>query len=288
MRRRRFVSLLGAGILLQLKPALAGPISADVTLLTAKLELGGAWGDSLPRDAAVVIKRMRIACLAGLALLSDHQPKKLRVENRSGIPPSIWLQTESPTTAWITLIVGTRDWCKLAYQFGHELGHVFCNSWEADAKPRNPCQWIEEALVEAFSLRGLQLLANDWAHAPPFVNDADFAGSIRSYRETLLADHRTIAQDQGISAGFRVWFKAHEAFLNEHGGLDDARGAVSTMLGLLESDAAMIADMGALNRWPGRSGVPLHDYFDLWEKSCAELHAPGRLPVRLRALLTDP
>ena len=58
------------------------------------------------------------------------------------------------------------------------------------------------------------------------------------------------------------------------------------MLGLLEGDTATIADMGALNRWSGRSGVPLPDYFDLWEKSCAELHAPGRLPVLLRKLIT--
>ena len=57
------------------------------------------------------------------------------------------------------------------------------------------------------------------------------------------------------------------------------------MLGLLEGDAALIADMGALNRWPGRSGVPVHDYLNLWEKSCAEVNAPGRLPSRLRGLL---
>jgi hypothetical protein len=60
------------------------------------------------------------------------------------------------------------------------------------------------------------------------------------------------------------------------------------MLDLLEGDVATIADMGALNRWPGRSGVPLPEYLDLWEKSCAELNAPGRLPVRVRDLLAGP
>lgn len=303
MKRRRFLSLLGVGMMLPLKAAVGRVIAPGVTLLTAlkaavarastpratlltaPLELGGDWGGSAPADAAVVIERMRAACLARVALLSDRQPEKLRVDDRPGSYPSVWLHTEAPATGWIVVNVGTRDWCNLAYQIGHELGHVFCNSWEPDSKPRNPCQWIEEALVEAFSLRGLALLADDWAHAPPFPNDAAYAGSIRHYRETILARYRTAARDQGAGAGFGAWFKAHEAFLSEHGGVDAARGAVTTMLGLLESDADMIEDMGALNRWPGRSGIPLHDYLALWEKSCAELNAPGRLPVRIRELL---
>ncbi|MGD0533135.1 MAG: hypothetical protein ABSA62_12945 [Methyloceanibacter sp.] len=285
MTRRSLVSLLGAALLLPWKGALARAISQGVTLLTAPLELGGSWGGSVATDAAAVIECMRAACLTGVALLSDRQPKKLRVDDRSGSYPAIWLHTDAPTTGWITVIVGTRDWCNLAYQFGHELGHVLCNSWGPDAGPRNPCQWIEESLVEAFSLRGLGLLADDWAHAPPFPNDAAYGASIRSYRETILAGYRTAARDQGVPSGFGAWFKMHEAFLKEHGGVDAVSGAVSTMLGLLEGGTAMIADMGALNRWPGRSGVPLPDYFDLWEKSCAELHAPGLLPVRLRELL---
>jgi hypothetical protein len=188
-------------------------------------------------------------------------------------------------TGWIIVDVRTRDWCNLAYQFGHELGHVFANSWERDATPRTPCQWIEEALVEAFSLRGLGLLADNWAQAPPFPNNAAYSGSIRRYRDTILTGYRTIAHDQGAAAGFCAWFKAHETFLAEHGGVDAARGAVPTMLDMLEGDPAMLADIGALNRWPGRSGVPQHEYLNLWGQSCAALNAPGRMPVRLSALL---
>ena len=184
------------------------------------------------------------------------------------------------------VIVGTRDWCNLAYQFGHELGHVLCNSWEPDAAPRNPCQWVEEALVEAFSLRGLGILAEEWGRAPPFPNDGAYRASIQNYRDTILARYQAIAPDQSNPAGLRVWFDSHEAFLMDHGGLDAATGAVSTMLGLLESNSSMIADLGALNRWPGRSGVPLSDYLANWERSCAELRSSGRLPARLRELIT--
>jgi hypothetical protein len=287
MNRRRCLSLLGAGILLPLKTVVARPSSGGMTLLGAPLELAGEWGGSAPADASAVMIRMRMACLAGVALVSDRQPDKLRAEDKpAAAAPSIWLHTGYAAGAWIIVVVGTRDWCKLAYQFGHELGHVLCNSWQLDARPRGPCQWMEEALAEAFSLRGLVLLADDWAHAPPFPNDAAYARSIRNYRDALLARYRAAAQDQGITAGFGTWFRTHEAFL--HGGLDAARGAVSTMLDLLQSDAAMIADMGAMNRWPGRTGLPLRDYLNLWEQSCAELNAPGRLPAQLRDLLAGP
>jgi len=269
-----------------LEMVVARPMFVCVTLLTAPLELGGSWGHSAPTDAAAVIECMRTACLMDVALLSGHQPEKLRVDNHSGSNPSIWLHTEEPATGWIIVIVGRCDWCNLAYQFGHELGHVFCNSWELDATPRNPCQWIEEALAEAFSLRGLGLLADGWEHAPPFPNDAAYACSIRNYRENILAGYRAAALDQGVSAGFGSWFRTYEAFLSEHGNVSAAAGAVPAVLGLLESDSALIVDIGALNLWPGRSGVPLHDYYNLWRLSCAALKAPGRLPVLLWELIT--
>jgi hypothetical protein len=285
MRRRRFLFLMGAGALLPLTTTAARPKCPTVTLLNAMLELGGTWRGSAPADAIVVIEHVRSACLSGVALLSDRQPEKLRVDDKAGIAPSVWLHTDFPATAWVIVIVGKRDWCNLAYQFGHELGHVLCNSWQPDANPRDPCQWIEEALVEAFSLRGLGLMANDWAHAPPFPHDAAYAVAIREYRETILASYRTAARDQGADASFSTWFKTHEGSLHENKGLQAARGAVPAMFDLLQSDAAMIADMGAMNRWAGRSGVPIHDYLDLWERSCTELKAPNRLPVHLRDLL---
>jgi hypothetical protein len=42
--------------------------------------------------------------------------------------------------------------------------------------------------------------------------------------------------------------------------------------------------MGALNRWPQKSAVPIEEYLRLWQASCAEIKAPGGLPQRLREL----
>ena len=125
-----------------------------MTLLSAPLELTGDWGASSPEDARVVLSRARDACLAGVRLLSDDQPAELRVESRSSGPPHIWLQ--SSTRAHIVVDGTARDWSRMAYQFGHELGQVLSNSWQPEALPLRPSIWLEEALVEAFTLAVLR------------------------------------------------------------------------------------------------------------------------------------
>src|SRR5438067_4947216 len=102
------------------------------------MELQGDWRGSPPQAAARVLRRMRFVCLSGVALLSDRQPERIRVDSHTSGAPAVWLHSDGTRTAWIIVDVGARDWCKLAYQFGHELGHVLCNSWEADAKPSLP------------------------------------------------------------------------------------------------------------------------------------------------------
>ena len=46
-----------------------------------------------------------------------------------------------------------------------------------------------------------------------------------------------------------------------------------------------VESLGALNRWPGRSGVPIDEYLRQWEASCAELQATPLLPVLFREKL---
>jgi len=73
--------------------------------------------------------------LFGPAARLRSAAERIRVEQRGQGYPAVWLNNQ-PGLAWIFVNVGPADWSKLAYQFGHELGHVFCNSWDAGAKPR--------------------------------------------------------------------------------------------------------------------------------------------------------
>ena len=256
--------------------------NATPRLLSAPLELAGDWRGSPPSAVMRVVSRLRDVSLSDFALLSDRQPAAIRIESRADDYPAIWLHSEDANLAWLLVVIGDCDWCQLAYQFGHELGHVLCNSWDRFAIPSAPCQWLEESLVEAFTIRGLGLLAASWQHDPLFESDAWFASTIRQYRSDLIKKYEARTPDESCAA----WFRKARATLDRKGGESSAEGpATLKILAELERDDASVADLGALNRWPARSGAPLEDYLTLWERSCTEIGAPGKLPPRLRRTL---
>ena len=283
MNRRTLLSFIGLLILgsrYLAKDGYAREPTSRENLLSAPLELGGEWGGSPPNDARAVISRMREVCLSDVRLLSDQQPAKLRVDDHTSVPPYIWLHTDHPDTAWIVVDIGARDWSKLCYQFGHELGHVLCNSWQWGAKPEPPTRWLEEAMVEAFSIRGLGLLATSWERDPPFPHDEPFAKFIREYRSALVETYRKGGGTEPIK-DIGAWFRMTRAALE--GGNDGRFGpAVVSILAELERDNACVEDMGAVNRWAARSTVPIEEYLGFWQASCKEVGASGRLPARLR------
>ena len=261
------------------------PTAPSATLLSAPIELAGNWGNMLPHAAGQVVERMRHACLDGVRLLSDRQPVRLRVDEHTSGQPAIWLHPDGSSMAWIIVDIGERDWSKLAYQFGHEFGHVVANSWQPDAKPAPPCQWLEEAMVEAFSLRGLRRLAKGWKENPPFAGDNAFGDSVGNYSEDMVRGYGALADRQGLTRDAAAWFADHRDEI-EIPGLNPFAQAISVIL-LAEYDRApeSVEALGALNRWPGRSGVPIAEYLRRWKRSCAELHASPHLPVRLQELL---
>ena len=284
MKRRTF--LCRSAALIACLPHLvnesgAQPRLLQMTLLSAPLELGGEWGSSRPNDVLAVVSRMREVCLSGVRLLSDQQAAKLRVENHSSGPPHIWLHKEQSDTAWIVVDIGALDWCKLSYQLGHELGHVLCNSWQWQAIPKLPSRWLEEALVEAFSIRGLGLLADSWEQRPPFPHDAAFAGAIRKYRQDLIEKYRKPAGEPP-ALNMCAWLRENRDTLDHTGGVGTVEGPeILQIVAEMERDKAAVEDLGALNRWSARTGVPVEDYLRLWQASCAEIHAPGLLPAKL-------
>ena len=253
-----------------------------MTLLSAPIELAGDWGASTPEDALLVLSRTREVCLTGIRLLSDNQPAVLRIESRASGPPHIWLQ--SSTEAHVVVDGTARDWCRMAYQFGHELGHVLSNSWQPDALPLRPSIWLEEALMEAFTFRSLALIADSWEQDPWLPDETAMAKELRRYREGLIGGYRNGAP--GAKQWLNAWFAdnrtALEAFV---GGRSAAGPALLMILGELVRDRGCVEDLAALNRWHGRSAVPIEDYLRLWGASCTELGTPAKLPRRLTQVL---
>jgi hypothetical protein len=291
---RRSLALSAAASLIAGGSASAGnrreaimlPDPPKTTLLTAPIELAGNWGKMIPHSADEVVELMRQACLDGVRLVSDRQPARLRVDEHTSGNPSIWLHSDPVTTAWIIVDIGERAWAQLAYQFGHELGHVMANSWQANARPRPPCQWLEEAMVEAFSLRGLGRLAEAWKATPPFPGDSAYGEAIGRYRQDVIDSYRKLGAEQGGIGNFGAWFARLRGPIEAEGGLNAyAQAAAGVILGEYERMPRCVEALGALNRWPDRSGLSLVPYLSDWEASCRELGASSTLPAYLRKSL---
>jgi hypothetical protein len=139
--------------------------------------------------------------------------------------------------------------------------------------------------VEAFSLRGLGRLAESWKQNPPFAGDNAFGDAIAEYRQNIIQGYSALADAQGITRNPAAWFadqrsEIEVAALNPH-----AQAASLSVLTEYERAPSCLEALGALNRWPDRTGVPIEDYFRQWEASCAELQASPILPTRLREML---
>jgi hypothetical protein len=257
---------------------LSPPLESAPTLATAPIELAGNWGKMIPGAAEAVVEHMRSACLDGVRLLSEKQPTRIRVDEHPSGSPAVWLHPDESRTAWVIVDIGERAWSQLSYQFGHELGHVLSNSWQGFAKPGGPCQWLEESLVEAFSLRGLGKLARNWKQKPPFPNDNAYGDAIADYRRNVEKDYSKLAADQGGFGDWQAWYKRHRAGIEAGDGLNAfARAASLQFLAIYEKAPASVEALGALNRWPKRSHVPLAEYLRQWSASCSELGASTEL-----------
>ena len=127
-----------------------------MTLADAPIAFCHSWGMQHAASNEAVIALMRTACFAGVELLSERQPPSLLVENSNQATPQIWAEDRPDGAAWIKIQIKEDDLCKVAYQFGHELGHVTCNTWGSRGYATDMSQWVEEVCVEAFSLCGLK------------------------------------------------------------------------------------------------------------------------------------
>ena len=260
-----------------------------LSLHNAQLRVERPYGTALPGDIRKVVELMRFASLRGLKLRSDRQPTGLLVENvQSAVgqwAPMVVACDRSDQAAWIRVTIDGNHWARLAYQFGHELGHVLCNSWGSGAAPQRPCQWIEEVCVEAFSIRCLFEVAHRWAAKPPYPHWKDYAPCLLSYAESTLGKHCRLAKRAGIdpAASMSAVYRSRLDDLLKLG--PHAKALVPTMVRIFRNNPKLVEDLGGLNRWPRRASEPLFTYLEQWADSCSDLGLPASLPIKVRNLL---
>lgn len=229
---------------------------------------------------------MREAIIENIALPNDG-PKRIHiVGDPTASCPQVLAVDTNDDAATIRLTVSGTGWSQIAYQFGHELGHVIANNWGAKAIPYPPSHWLEEGLVEAVALFGLAATTKRWFRHPPYQNWRSYAAFLKQYGDNRLKElqghqfHKQFEQDAA------AWFANRRENLNPVVKLEDEIWPVIPWLTAeFTHQPSLLSDLCALNRWPERAALPIENYLDDWVAACGSLNLIGHLPKMIRKKL---
>lgn len=251
---------------------------------TMPIEVSGDWGTSSLSDVHSIVSSARASALQGLSLSGTLAPALLKVIGDPKRPcPQVWSRDEADRSATILLSSKDRYWAQLAYQFGHELGHVICNSWTSDgAKIFSPSHWLEEAIVEAFAVYCLRQMSTRWETQPPYPSFTSFATCLASYAEDRLDVCRNTACGTKFSLDAIGWFVHERPALEASLSLTEhCLPMVAWLAEEYQREPSLLDCLPALNRWPDRGGLSLPLYLAEWTTACNLLGVSDGLPQRI-------
>ena len=262
-----------AVILLLAASTAAGQDSGKQGLVVRVARAG--WGDASPVD---ITKVLESAGESLRALFPGRALPPLEVSRGEKNPITLF-ERGSGGEIRMRLNVEGRHWAQFAFQFGHELGHVYAGLVEYP----NPNLWFEETLCEAASLFVLGRMAEEWKSKPPYPNWKGYAESLASYRQERLEKAKLPG-----GAALSEWFAANEASLRKDAHQRALNLAIAAeLLPLLEKEPARWESLGALNVVRGDASRSFRRYLLDWQDSAAEADRPfiravaGRFGVTL-------
>jgi hypothetical protein len=229
----------------------------------------GDWQSARVEEIAIVLNSV----VEVLLPYFPHQTPKRLVVASSQEGPHV-LRESSPGAGYRVFLTvrGTR-WDQFAYQFAHELCHVFANHEPHAPGPDGAArahQWFEEALCETVSLFALRRMTSSWESAPPYRHWRAYAPAFREYAERLQAQqHRHLSPDLSL----REWFEKNEAQLKRDPYLREKNELLATLLlPLFEQNPGGLAAIAYLNSEEPASSQSLDEYLENWYRCCPDEH----------------
>ena len=174
-------------------------------------------------------------------------------------------------TTVIQLSVKGRFWAQFAFQFAHELCHVFCNYDRIDLT-ESPNQWFEETLGETASLFALRRMATTWQTAPPYPNWASYAASLGQY-----ATDRRAEPANHLPAGVTLagWFALHQDELRANPYQREKNTAIAShLLPLFEDHPESWEAVRYLNAVKPERTKTFQTYLREWHDHCPKKYQP--------------
>lgn len=237
--------------------ALAAERSPTVTLRLADEE---EWGGAVPADVRAVLGSVVDALLP---FVPGADSIVVEVRSRGG-PISLFERAPDGAVR-VHLNTGGHLWSQYAYQFSHELCHVFCRFDRDDTGNR----WFEEAVCEVASLFVLRRMAATWRERPPYPNWRGYAGSLEGYAARII-------EEGGLPEGLSLadWYDRRRDDLPARPtDRDNARAIAVALLPLFEDEPERWGAIPWLNA--GRPPRPqsFRDYLLDWRRHAPRQHA---------------
>lgn len=245
----------------------ASALAADLTppvRIAVRVEPGD-WGTARTQDIERVLTLVA-------NLLFPHFPQRasdrIVVEYGKQGPRALFEKSTDGAYRVLLNVQHTR-WDQFAYQFSHELCHVFTNFEHRDVRGNAAArehQWFEEALCEAVSLFALNRIASSWERSPPYPGWEHYAPAFREYAERVLNGARArLTASESIAR----WYDANREELDRNPYRREKNELVATrLLPLLESTPGSLEAIGYLNFEKPPAGKGFRAYLESWYSCC--------------------
>lgn len=247
-------------------PAAAAELAAPASRIAIHVQEGD-WGTARTHDIETV--------LASVAdVLVPHFPQRASTRVRvasSRQGPRVLLERSPDGAHLVFLSVRDTRWDQFAYQFSHELCHIFANSEHRETSGgvvARDHQWFEEALCEAVSLFALRQLASSWEDRPPYPHWKGYAPAFREYAERLLGEkHRKLPPGKSVAD----WYVENRDALGSNPYLRDKNELLAIrLMALLEEAPANLEAIGYLNLEISSFSKSFEAYLESWLSCCPE------------------
>jgi len=227
----------------------------------------GNWGNVETGDIQLVLESVAGELQSHVAFAREGG-LKLRVVPR-GTSPRVLYERGAQGEYVIQLTARNDRWYQYAYQFSHELCHVFSNFDHKDDAGTGQAtgnQWFEESLCETASLFTLKNLAVAWTSKPPARKWIGYAPNFAAYADHLLAQtHRHLPPQQT----FNQWYEENRSLLQENPYLREKNELVATaLLPLFEQDPSRWQAIAYLNADRSSALKAFADYLADWYAAC--------------------
>jgi hypothetical protein len=244
----------------------APPAAERSPTVTLRLADEEAWEGAVPADVRAVLGSVIDEFLP---YVPGAEPVMIEVRPRGG-PISLFERAPDGAVR-VNLNTGGNLWSQYAYQFAHELCHVFCRFDRDDTGN----QWFEEAVCEIASLFVLRRMATTWREMPPYPNWRDYSGSLETYAARIIDEGRL---PEGLSLA--DWYQRHRDELpTRPTDRDNARAIAAALLPLFEDEPGRWGAIPWLNAARPARPQSFRDYLLDWRR-----HAPVAQAATIEAI----